>query len=126
MLGTSDHYSILIASTLDGLLSESGANLEHPFRGREMGSGSAPGLRRRSAQFAAVEVASGSVASSRSRSRGPDLRARSTWSRGQPNPSAASTGDHAQPSKTADHRWLATRTEFWNPTGATRPPCGCS
>ena len=61
MLGTGDHYSILIASKLDGLLSESGANLEHPFRGREMGSGPAPGLRRRSAQFTAVEVASGSV-----------------------------------------------------------------
>jgi len=36
----------------------------------------------------------------------------STWSRGQPNPSATSTGDHAQPSKTADHRWSAIRNEF--------------
>jgi hypothetical protein len=43
----SDLESIMLASKLDGLLSESGANLEHTFSGREMGSGSAPGLGRR-------------------------------------------------------------------------------
>ena len=26
-------------------------------------------------------------------------------------------GDHARLSRTADHRWSTTRTEFWNPTG---------
>jgi hypothetical protein len=39
MLGTGDHYSIMIASKLDGLLSESGANLEHRFGAAKWGQG---------------------------------------------------------------------------------------
>jgi hypothetical protein len=49
---------------------------------RKWGQGSAPRLRRRRALFEAVEVGSGQLPPSRSCE--PALRARSTWSRGQP------------------------------------------